>query len=49
MFSVLARPGATVYGYKNIFTYYELGFLSPHLGIPGLGQGFKGYNKWNTH
>jgi hypothetical protein len=30
------------YGYKIIFTFYELGFPSAHLDRPGLGQGFKG-------
>ena len=24
----------------------DLGFPSPHLDMPGLGQGFKAYNRW---
>jgi hypothetical protein len=42
-FRVQARPGATGCGYAIIFILYGLGFLSPHLDMPGLGQGFKGY------
>ena len=34
---------ATGCGYAIIFILYRLGFLSPHLDMPGLGQGFKGY------
>jgi hypothetical protein len=40
---VQARPGATGCGYEIVFTFYGLGFPSPHLDMPGLGQGFKGY------
>ena len=32
--------------YEIAITLYEIGFPSPHLEIPGLGQGFKGYNRW---
>jgi hypothetical protein len=32
-------------GYEIVFTFYGLGFQSPHLAMPGLGQGFKGYNR----
>jgi hypothetical protein len=34
------------YGYENIFTFYGPGFPSPHLDMPGLGQGFRGCNRW---
>jgi hypothetical protein len=50
---VQARPGlrlvayasesATGCGYAINFMLYGLGFISPHLDMPGLGQGFKGY------
>jgi hypothetical protein len=43
-FGVQARPGATGCVYEIAFTFYGIGFPSPHLGMPGLGQGFKGYN-----
>jgi hypothetical protein len=45
-FRVQARPGATGCVYETAFTFYGLGFPSPHLDMPGLGQGFKGYNRW---
>jgi hypothetical protein len=55
-FGVQARPGlrlvayasesATGCGYEIAFIFYGLGFPSPHLDMPGLGQGFKGYNWW---
>ena len=55
-FRVQARPGlrlvayasesATGCGYEIIFTFYELGLPTAHLDGPGLGQGFKGYNRW---
>ena len=55
-FPVQARPGlrlvayasesATGCGYEIVFTFYGLGFPSPHLDKLGLGQGFKGYNRW---
>ena len=40
---VQARPGATWCGYEIAFTFYGLGFPSPHLDKLGLCQGFKGY------
>jgi len=42
-FRVQARPGATGCVYEIAFTFYGIGFPSPHLDMPGLGQGFKGY------
>ena len=45
-FGVQAHPGATGCGYEIVFTFYGLGFSSTHLDIPGLGQGFKGYDRW---
>jgi hypothetical protein len=45
-FRVQARPDATGCGYEIIFTFYGLGFPLPHLDITGLGQWFKGYNRW---
>jgi hypothetical protein len=52
-FSVQARPGlrlvayasesATGCGYDIVFAVYGLVLPSPHLDMPGLGQGFKGY------
>jgi hypothetical protein len=42
-FRVQARPGATGCGDEFVFAFYGLGFPSPHLDMPGLGQGFKGY------
>ena len=44
-------PGSSLpwrdgHGYKIVFTFYGLGFPSPHLDMPGLGQGFKGYSLW---
>ena len=46
MFGVPARPGATGCGYGITLTLYGVGFPSPHLDMSGLGQGFKGYNRW---
>jgi hypothetical protein len=43
-FRVHACPGATGYGYATIFIFYRYGLSPPHLDMPGLGQGFKGYN-----
>jgi hypothetical protein len=43
MFRVQARPGETGCVYEIAFTFYGIGFPSPHLDMPGLGQGFKGY------
>jgi hypothetical protein len=48
-FRVQARPGATGCGYEIVFTFSGLGLPSLHLNIPGLGQGFKGYNRWILH
>jgi hypothetical protein len=45
-FGVQACPGATGCGYEIVFTFYEHCFPSPHFDMPGLGQGFKGYNRW---
>jgi hypothetical protein len=42
-FSVQACPGATLRGYEIVVTFYGLGDPSPHVDMPGLGQGFKGY------
>jgi hypothetical protein len=42
-------PGATGRGYEIVFTLYEPSFTSPHFDMPGLGQGFKGYNRWILH
>jgi hypothetical protein len=36
---VQARPGTTICGYEIAFTFYGLGFPSPHPDMPGLGQG----------
>ncbi len=44
-FRVQARPGATGCGYDIVIAYYGLGVPSPHLDIPGLGKGFKGYKR----
>jgi hypothetical protein len=41
-----ASESATDCGYENVFRFHGLGFPSPHLDMPGLGQGFKGYNRW---
>ncbi len=41
-----ARPGETGCDYEIVFTFYGLGFPSPHLGMPGLAQGLKKYNRW---
>ena len=41
---VQARPGATACGHEIVFAFYGLGFPSPHIDMPGLGQGFKSYN-----
>jgi hypothetical protein len=35
-----ASESATWCGYEIAFTFYGLGFPSPHLYMPGLGQGF---------
>jgi len=45
-FGVQARPGATGCVHEIAFTFYEIGFPSPDLEMPGLGPGFKGYNRW---
>jgi len=45
-FRVQACPSAKKCGYEIVFTFYGLSFPSPHLDMPGLGQGFKGYNQW---
>jgi hypothetical protein len=42
-FRVQARPGATGCVFKIAFIFYGIGFPSPDLEMPGLGQGFKGY------
>ena len=42
-FRVQARPGATGCVTEIVFTLYGIGFPSPHLGMTGLGQGFKGF------
>ena len=42
-----ACPGTTGYGYATIFIFYRYGLSPPHLDMPGLGQGFKGYNCLN--
>ena len=42
-FRVQARPGATGCVYEIAFTFYGIRFPSPHLDMPGLGQGFKGF------
>jgi hypothetical protein len=42
-FKVQARPGATGCVSEIVLTLYGIGFPSPHLDMPGLGQGFKGY------
>ena len=39
-----ASESATGYGYATIFIFYRYGLPPPHLDMPGLGQGFKGYN-----
>jgi hypothetical protein len=39
---VQACPGATGWSFVIAFKFYELILPSPHLEIPGLGQGFKG-------
>ncbi len=46
MFRVQACPGATGCDYEIAFTFHGIGFPSPHLEMPGLGQGFKGYSRW---
>jgi hypothetical protein len=53
-FKVQASPGlrlvayasesATGCGYEIVCIFYGRCFPSPHLAMPGLGQGFKGYN-----
>jgi hypothetical protein len=43
-FKVQARPGATGCVSESALNLYGIGFPSPHLDMPGLGQGFKGYN-----
>ena len=54
MFRVQARPGLRLVeptprrarrdvAMNSFFTFYELGFPATHLGLQGLGQGFKGY------
>jgi hypothetical protein len=43
-FRVQARPGATECVYEIAFKVYGLDFPSPHLDMPGLGQGFKDCN-----
>jgi len=34
--------------YEIVFTFYGLGFPSPHLGMPGLAQGLKKYQPMDT-
>jgi len=36
-----ASESATGCGYEIAFTFYEFGFPSPHLDMPGLGRGSK--------
>jgi len=38
-----ASESATGCGYEFVFRFYGFGFPSPHLDMPGLGLGFKGY------
>ena len=45
-FRVQARLGATGRVYEIAFTFYGIGFPSPHLNMPSLSQEFKGYNRW---
>jgi len=55
-FWVQARPGlrlvayasesATGCVYEIAFTFYGIKFPLPHLDMPGLGQGFKVYNRY---
>jgi hypothetical protein len=40
-FRVQACPGAIGCGYEIIFIFYVLGYQSPHLVRPDLGQGSK--------
>jgi len=42
-FWVQACPAATLCSYEIVVTFYGLGYPSPHVDMPGLGQGFKGY------
>jgi hypothetical protein len=44
-FRVQAGPGATGFVYELTFTFSGIGFPLPHFALPGLGQGFKGYEK----
>ena len=41
-----ASESATGCDFEIVFTFYGIGFPSPHLDMLGLGQGFKGYNRW---
>ena len=47
-FRVQARPGATGCVSEIAFTFNGIGFSSPHLDKPGLGQGFKGFKMLNS-
>jgi hypothetical protein len=38
-----ASESATGCGYEIVFRFYKFGIPSPHLEMPGLGQGFRGY------
>jgi hypothetical protein len=38
-----ASESATGYIYDIAFTFHGTGSPSPHLDMPGLGQGFKGF------
>ena len=44
-FRVHACLGATECVFEIAFTFYGFGYPPPHLGMPGLGQGFKSYNR----
>jgi hypothetical protein len=38
-----ALKSATGCGYEIVLALYGFGFSSPHLDMPGLGQGFNGF------
>jgi len=41
-----ASESATGCGYEIVSTFNGFGIPSPHLDMPGLGQGCKGYDRW---
>jgi hypothetical protein len=41
-----ASESATGYGYATIFIFSRYDLLPPHLDMPGLGQGFKGFSSF---